>query len=107
MTRPRLAHGATITLDSFQAATAEVAERSADVNLAFAAALPADVQDFDFLFPALQKKAANLLPESRETRDNLVRLGQTMRDTGNGDSGDSKIPAAYTSRLFQYVPRRL
>jgi hypothetical protein len=93
---PRLAHGATITLDSFQAATAEVAERSADVNLAFAAALPADVQDFDFLFPALQKKAANLLPESRETRDNLVRLGQTMRDTGNGDSGDSKIPAAYT-----------
>jgi hypothetical protein len=93
---PRLLHGATITLDAFRNATEAVAERSADVPLAFAAALPADVQDFDFLFPGLQRKPDNLLPEARETRDNLIRLGQTMRDTGGADSGDSRIPAAYT-----------
>jgi len=93
---PRLLHGATITLDAFRDATETVAERSADVPLAFAAALPADVQDFDFLFSDLQKKPGNLLPEARATRDDLVRLGQTMRDTGGAASGDSKIPAAYT-----------
>lgn len=93
---PRLAHGATISLDVFRKATRDVASRSADVPFAFAAALPADVQDFDFLFPALQDDPANLLPEAPETREHLIRLGQTMRDTGGADSGDSDIPAAYT-----------
>jgi hypothetical protein len=93
---PRLSHGATISLDVFRNATREVASRSAEVPFAFAAALPADVQDFDFLFPDLHDDPANLLPEARATRDNLVRLGRTMRDTGGADSGDSDIPAAYT-----------
>ena len=93
---PRLGHGATISVAAFQEATEAVAANSADVNLAFAAALPADIQDFDFLFPKLQNNAANLLPESRETRDNLVLLGRAMRDTGGADTGDSEIPAAYT-----------
>src|SRR5262249_3342983 len=44
----------------------------------------------------LQENPANLLPEAQETRDNLVRLGQTMRDTDNSESGDSAIPSAYT-----------
>jgi Animal haem peroxidase len=93
---PRLRHGATISLDAFQAATESVAARSADVPLAFAAAVPTDVQDFDFLFPALQDDPANLLPTSRATRDNLVKLGRVMRDTGGGPGADSEIPAAYT-----------
>lgn len=93
---PRLPHGATITLEAFRDAAETFAARSAEIPLAFAAALPADVQGFDFLFHELQENPANLLPEARETRDNLVRLGQVMRDTGNGESGDSPIPAAYT-----------
>jgi hypothetical protein len=93
---PRLLHGATVTLEAFRNATEAVAEKSAEVPLAFAAALPADVQDFDFLFPQLQTKPANLLPESRETRDHLVNLGRTMRDTGGAGTGDSNIPAAFT-----------
>jgi hypothetical protein len=77
-------------------AVAEVAANSANVTLAFAAATPVDLQDFDFLFPLLHNDPANLLPEARKTRDDLIRLGKTMRDTGNDASGDSQIPAAYT-----------
>jgi hypothetical protein len=94
---PRLSHGKTITLEALQEARDNLADHSAEVPLAFAAALPADLQDFDFLFSTLQQKPANLLPEAPTTRDNLVRLGQTMRDTsGGGADGDSVIPAAYT-----------
>lgn len=93
---PRLAHGKTITLEALQEARDNLADHSTDVPLAFAAALPADLQDFDFLFSSLQKKRANLLPEARATRDNLVRLGQTMHDISGGTEGDSVIPAAYT-----------
>ena len=99
---PRLSHGATLSVNGVLEAAEAVAARTADVTLAFAATSPPDVQDFDFLFPQLQKSPANLLPESRATRDALVRLGQTMRDTGGGASGDSKIPAAYTY-LGQFI----
>lgn len=94
---PRLGHGATIKVEAFRAAAAEVADRSTDIPFIFAAAVPSDVQDFDFLFSKLQDDPAkNLLPESRETRDNLIRLGQTMRDTSPGPAGDSNVPAGYT-----------
>jgi hypothetical protein len=63
----------------------------------FATTQPAETQDFGFLFPELQNDPANLLPEARVTRDNLILLGQTMRDvSGNSTDGDSNIPAAYT-----------
>ncbi|HEX5691440.1 MAG TPA: heme peroxidase family protein, partial [Roseiflexaceae bacterium] len=65
--------------------------------LGFATVELTDLQDFDFLFPTLQRNPDNLLPEARETRDNLVRLGQTMRDSNPADpSGNSRIPALFT-----------
>lgn len=92
---PRLPHGAVITVDEFSQARGMLAGRSEDLSFAFTAARPTDLQDFDFLFLELQRDPANLLLESRATRDHLVRLGQTMRETGEGE-GNSEIPAAYT-----------
>jgi hypothetical protein len=94
---PRLSHGSVISLEAFRSNREALSKAAADLPLGFATARPADVQDFDFLFPQLQHNPDNLLPEGRATRDNLVRLGQTMRDTNPGDpAGDSDIPAAYT-----------
>jgi len=99
----RIPHGAVITIDAFQDARDDIAARSAAIPLAFATARPADVQDFDFLFPELQRDPNNLLPVARRTRDNLVRLGQSMRDPGGRDPrGYSVIPAAYTY-LGQFI----
>ncbi len=92
---PRLPHGKVITFEGLQAARDAVAESSTTSTLGFAAARPADTQDFGFLFPALQRDPESLLPESRETRDDLIRLGQTMRDAGS-NGGDVGIPAGYT-----------
>ncbi len=65
--------------------------------MAFAAFRSEDLQDFDFLFPRLQKDPNNLLPESSETPIRLANLAQTMKDSNPGSpSGDSDIPAAYT-----------
>jgi hypothetical protein len=92
-----LPHGKPVTLENFQAARTALAESSADVALGFAAARPVVTQDFDFLFPDLQADPANLLPESRTTRDALVELGRVMLDAGgDAGSGGSRIPAAYT-----------
>jgi hypothetical protein len=77
------------TAEQLQAARAELANRSADVDLGFAAAQPADVQDFDFLFLALQQDPANLLPESADTVTRLKDLGRTMEDPGGEDPGDA------------------
>ncbi len=94
---PRIPHGAAIPLSRFREARENTASRSAGIPLAFATAQPVDLQDFDFMFPKLQNSAAGLLPESRETRDNLVRLGRTMRETAGDDpAGDSDIPAIFT-----------
>lgn len=93
---PRLAHGATIRPADLVRAVAAVAENSAEVPFAFAAALPANLQKFDFLFPNLQNAEKNLLLESAATRDNLIKLGRAMHDPGDGPTGDSVIPAAYT-----------
>ncbi|MGH3144172.1 MAG: hypothetical protein ACRDTR_00045, partial [Rubrobacter sp.] len=71
---PRLPHGKVITFERLQAARDAVAESSTTSTLGFAAARPADTQDFGFLFPALQRDPESLLPESRETRDDLIRL---------------------------------
>ena len=93
---PRLPHGKAITLDEFQAARATLAERSADITLGFAAALPVVTQDFGFLFPELQQNPDNLLPEGRATRDALVDLGRVMIDDDAASGADADIPAAYT-----------
>ena len=94
---PRLPHGSVITIDQVRAAREVLAARSGDLPLAFAAIRPDDLQDFDFLFPGLQKDPGNLLLKSSETPARLAALAQTMRDNNPGSpEGDSDIPAAYT-----------
>jgi Animal haem peroxidase len=93
---PRSPHSVTVTVNDFRDARENLAVLSHHIPLAFAVAAPADLHDFDFMFPSLQVNTDNLLPESRKTRDGLVRLGQTMRDMGAGADEDSDIPAAYT-----------
>ena len=96
---PRLLHGKVATLEEFVEARETLRQQSANTALGFATARPRITGDFGFMFPELQKGRASrdsLLPEARETRDNLVRLGQTMRDTDASESGDSNIPAIYT-----------
>ena len=93
----RLGHGQTLTIEQFDAAREDVAERVADIPFAFAAAQPVDLNDFDFLFPDLQTDPNNLLPESATTVANLVRLGKTMVDqSGNDKAGDADISALLT-----------
>ena len=100
---PRILHGASIPISDFRAARARLAEVSAGLPIAFAAARPVDTQDFDFLFPELQNDPDNLLPVAQATRDNLILLGQTMRDTDpSSAAGDSNIPAGYTY-LGQFI----
>ena len=64
---PRLAHGAVPTLEQVRDAQNELASRTAEVDLGFAVAGPAALQDFDFLFPTLQNNQANLLPQAATT----------------------------------------
>jgi Animal haem peroxidase len=98
---PRLPHGQIITREAFRAAIDEVVSNTTN-PLTFAAVVPGELEDFDYLFLELQNDPANLLPESATTRNNLVKLGATMRDSvvpnagGEKNSGDSNIPAAYT-----------
>ena len=68
---------------------------AAEVDLGFAVAAPAVLQDFDFLFPELQDDPANLLPRSATTVKRLKELGRTMVDPGPA-TGDGKVPAIYT-----------
>lgn len=91
---PRLPHGDKTTFQDFAAARDQVRVASEGSPLSFAAAQPVITGDFRYLFPELQENAANLLPESPQTRERLVRLAETMQETG--DSGDCAIPAAYT-----------
>lgn len=92
----RRSHGALIALDNLQAARETLAGHRGDVPPGFAGTLPIDARRCDFLFPHLQRDPANFLIESRNTRDNLIRLGQTMHETNTDPGGDSVIPAAYT-----------
>lgn len=95
----RLPHGHHITTGDTQEASAEISKLSADVPLAFAMVQPAELHEFDFMFPALQADPGSLLPEDPGTFTKLVNLGRTMRDRGRAapnDPGDANIPAAYT-----------
>ena len=92
---PRLAHGAVPTPEQVRDAQNDLASRTAEVDLGFAVAGPAALQDFDFLFPTLQNNPANLLPQAATTPAQLKELGRTMVDPGTA-TGDSTIPAIYT-----------
>ena len=91
----RLAHGAVPTPEQFREAQSELTSRTASIDLGFAVAGPAALQDFDFLFPTLQNNQANLLPQAATTPARLKELGRAMVDPGAA-TGDSSIPAIYT-----------
>jgi hypothetical protein len=94
---PRLSHGASVSLEAIQESQAAVLKAVEAIPLGFATVRAADLQDFDFLFPHLQHDEDNLLPEDRQTRDDLIRLGQTMLDaTPDDPAGNSGIPALFT-----------
>jgi nucleoid-associated protein YgaU len=94
---PRLAHGEVASPEQVQEAERELASQAASIDLGFAVAAPAGLQDFDFLFLELQDDEANLLPRSAATVKRLKELGATMQDPGvGGDPGDANIPAIYT-----------
>jgi hypothetical protein len=58
---------------------------------------------FDFLFLDLQDDPDNLLPVAKETRDDLVKLGEAMVDDGaDAPAGDSTFSAVYTY-LGQFI----
>jgi len=98
---PRLPHGQIVTAELVQElqtdpALLDVVE-VADDAAAIRRPRPADLQDFDFMFPTLQADPANLLPESTQTLVHLKALAETMEDLDElGGANDSPIPAAYT-----------
>jgi hypothetical protein len=102
---PRLPHGMEITPETVRNTRNAVTERIADVPLGFATMKPVDLRRFDFLFLELQENSDNLLPESTETRDALVALGDAMAEPIPADPAqdpdldpdrDANISAAYT-----------
>jgi hypothetical protein len=94
---PRIGHGEVATPEQLQQAERDLASQAASIELGFAVAAPAGLQDFDFLFLELQDDDANLLPKSATTVKRLKELGATMQDPGAcGDPGDANIPAIYT-----------
>jgi nucleoid-associated protein YgaU len=92
---PRIGHGSSASPEQLREAHAALADRAAEVDLGFAVAAPAALQDFDFLFPELQDDPAKLLPRSATTVKRLKELGRTMVDPGVA-TGDGKVPAIYT-----------
>src|SRR5215217_1189599 len=92
---PRLAHGAVPTTEQIREAQSDLTSRTAGIELGFAVAGPAALQDFDFLFPTLQSNPANLLPQEAATPARLKELGRAMVDPG-APTGDSTVPAIYT-----------
>ncbi|MGH3914779.1 MAG: peroxidase family protein [Pseudonocardiaceae bacterium] len=91
---PRLPHGTVVTVDM-----AQESQRDPTLpdDVVRRPARPADLQDFDFLFPTLQADPANLLPESTTTLVHLKALAETMEDLDElGGANDSPVPAAYT-----------
>ena len=95
---PRMLHGAFVRLDALEAVGTILASRQPALA-AETRQRAMDLQAFDFLFPELQDDPANLLPESAQTPQDLIALGQAMGEPpqgGAGDPGDADIPAAYT-----------
>src|SRR5918992_3216 len=92
---PRVAHGSSATPDQLRQAHEALSDRAAEVDLGFAVAAPAALQDFDFLFPELQDDDAKLLPRSATTVKRLKELGRAMVDPGPA-TGDGRVPAIYT-----------
>src|SRR5688572_21594644 len=96
---PRILHGQVIPVNTIEVAADILGGPESAIAQEVQQALKDDLRAFGFLFPALQNDPNNLLPETPDTRDHLVLLGQTMRDPGPSDEtnpGESTIPVIYT-----------
>ena len=90
---PRILHGQVIPVNTVEVAADILGGPESAIAQEVQQALKDDLRAFAFLFPALQNDPNNLLPETPDTRDHLVLLGQTMRDPGPSDEtnpGESK-----------------
>jgi hypothetical protein len=94
-----------VTEAKLDEARAAIAERIAEVGPGFALVKRVEFERrFDFLFLELQDDPDNLLPVSRDTRDDLVRLGRAMADDGTDDpAGDLKKLSAAFTYLGQFI----
>ena len=86
----------THTLDEIRASRQGFAARMAALQGPSLTPGPIATEAYDFLLPKLQADPANLLCESRKTRDALVLLGRRMGEPSSTDARNSEIPAAYT-----------
>ena len=104
---PRILHGDPLPVDDAVEVISRLLPRIADAQPELAeelgptlAAVTANLQAFDFLFPDLQGDPNNLLPappEATDTPTKLAVLGRAMVDLNDlGPSADSEIPAVYT-----------
>ena len=66
---PRIGHGEVATPEQLQEAERELASQAASIELGFAVAAPAGLQDFDFLFLDLQDDDANSDPRDGDCPD--------------------------------------
>ncbi len=117
---PRMTHGSTVSLETVQATINAINALNNGVSSPIVLAAPRRLTEFGYMLADLQADPENLLPKRPEmdeagnpvpnpdsdpgTVANLIRLGETMRDTepdtSIGDNGD--IPAAYTY-LGQFI----
>lgn len=111
---PRIAHGASLTLERVDAANRELTDavRAVTDRLALPIAIPGaealgptlptlpfpfiQVKNTGYLFPDLQTDPGNLLPESPATVKALEELAASMDDADPNAPRDSAIPAVYT-----------
>src|SRR5262245_31420742 len=91
----RIPHGQELSLEKLSAAEKSLKVMNREIPLPFSIE-EARENRFDYLFPNLQEDDATLLPESPQTRTQLIELGITMRDKGGTSNPDSATPSAYT-----------
>ena len=90
---PRIAHGSPVLIEHLNEATERINKINAGLSIPVATI--SQLSRFDYLFPEILKDPANLLPVSKDTVANLIRLGKTMLDPGHGNL-DSATPSIYT-----------
>lgn len=99
----RIRHGQKITTAQLESAAAGASEINESIPSPFEAVTGPILHDFNYMFKDLQTKPEALLPVDPKTVQDLIRLGDAMRDPFvPGGAGDSKIPAAYTY-LGQFI----
>jgi hypothetical protein len=94
----RIPHGERVSLDAIVEARKDIESINTEIPGALAHSTIPEFTAFNYLFPNLQEDPANLLPDKdpAATVENLKKLGETMRDSGDNSAFDSALPAAYT-----------